>query len=385
MASVTQFTPDEERSLAEKHTLAHALDTVRRARHGGINGLLLTGVVAWNQTTPWMVGLLVAFTASMMFCWTSALHEAAHQTLFKSRSLSIWCGRLLGTMMFTPYTAYREVHIRHHAYLNTPRDWELWPYSDPNASLGFRREFVWFDLLCGIASGPIIYGRIYFHRNSPIKSASVRREIRNEYIAIAAVSGRHWLLRRVDPPMDGPLAGGDRPDVHRSVHADVPEVYRASRHGELRPAAGDAHRAPRKWLLRLSSFLNFDIFIHGPHHRHPRLTHTTLEEKLHEYQRENPEVNYPAYERYWKAMFAMFPSMILNPGCGVNAGNTDHHFAAPGKAGRFRQRRRADRRQSRDASGFVASLVAVLGVCHWRVASAGAGTRVNLFVAALHT
>ena len=46
-------------------------------------------------------------------------------------ALSIWTGRLLGTMMFTPYTAYREVHIRHHAYLNTPRDWELWPYSDP--------------------------------------------------------------------------------------------------------------------------------------------------------------------------------------------------------------------------------------------------------------
>ena len=65
----------------------------------------------------------------------------------------------------------------------------------------------------------------------------------------------------------------------------------------------------RKWLLRLSSFLNFDIFIHGPHHRHPRLTHTTLEAKLAEYQQANPDVNYPAYDRYWKAMLAMAPAV----------------------------------------------------------------------------
>ena len=88
----------------------------------------------------WVAAALVAFTAAMMFCWTSALHEAAHQTLFRSRALSIWTGRLLGTLMFTPYTAYREVHIRHHAYLNSPRDWELWPYDDPRASLAFRRS-----------------------------------------------------------------------------------------------------------------------------------------------------------------------------------------------------------------------------------------------------
>ena len=115
LASVTQFTPDEERSLAEKHTLPRMLSIPFAGLGMALNGLILTGVVAWNQASPWMVGVLVAFTASMMFCWTSALHEAAHQTLFKSRALSIWCGRFLVTMMFTPYTAYREVHIRQHA------------------------------------------------------------------------------------------------------------------------------------------------------------------------------------------------------------------------------------------------------------------------------
>jgi len=162
LASVTHFTADEERSLGEKRTLPRMLSIPTAALAMAANGYLFSSAHVWTPATPWIVAALVGVTASLMFCWTSALHEAAHQTLFKSRALSIWCGRLLGTSMFTPYTAYREVHIRHHAYLNTPRDWELWPYSDPNASLGFRRVFVWFDLLCGIAAGPVIYGRIYF-------------------------------------------------------------------------------------------------------------------------------------------------------------------------------------------------------------------------------
>jgi hypothetical protein len=86
------------------------------------------------------------------------------------------------------------------------------------------------------------------------------------------------------------------------------------------PLQGTRTVLPRKWLLRASSFLNFDIFIHGPHHRHPRLTHNKLESKLDEYRCANPETAYPTYERYWKAMLAMAPSMIKNPGCGVNAG-----------------------------------------------------------------
>ena len=59
------------------------------------------------------------------------------------------------------------------------------------------------------------------------------------------------------------------------------------------PLQGTRTVLPRKWLLRLSSFLNFDIFVHGPHHRHPRLTHDKLESKLDEYRARIPDVTYP--------------------------------------------------------------------------------------------
>jgi fatty acid desaturase len=335
LASVTHFTPDEERSLGEKRTLPRMLSIPLAAAGMAANGYMFSVADSWTSASPWIVALLVSFTAAMMFCWTSALHEAAHQTLFKSRWMSIWSGRLLGTMMFTPYTAYREVHIRHHAYLNTPRDWELWPYSDPQASLWFRRAFVWFDLFCGIAAGPIIYGRIFFHPQSPIKSAEVRREIRNEYLAIAAVWGSIWTYTTLTHQWAPHLIAIIGPMYLAAFMQTFRKFTEHLGMASFDPLQGTRTVLPRKWLLRLSSFLNFDIFIHGPHHRHPRLTHTSLESKLHEYQAKNPDIDYPAYERYWQAMFAMFPSMIFNPGCGVNAGARHEEHEANGEAEDF--------------------------------------------------
>lgn len=320
MASVTPFTAQEQHDLEEQSSLPRMSSIPLAALGLAINGYLLSGMHTWATWTPWAIAATIAFTTLMMFCWTSALHEAAHQTLFKSRALSIWTGRFLGTMMWIPYSAYRECHIRHHAYLNTPRDWELWPYADPKASLGFRRLFVWFDTLCGIAAGPVIYGRIYFHKDSPIKSPEVRRTIRNEYLGIIAMWGFIWTYTTLTHQWPQHLLTVIAPMY---IAAFMQTFRKFTEHlgmASFDPLQGTRTVLPRKWLLRLSSWLNFDIFIHGPHHRHPRLTHGKLESKLDEYRDANPETNYPTYERYWKAMLAMAPSMFLNPGCGVNAG-----------------------------------------------------------------
>jgi len=268
----------------------------------------------------WAAAALVAFTTSMMFCWTSILHEAAHHTLWPSQAWNVWSGRILGTLMFTPYTVYREVHIRHHAYLNTPRDWELWPYSDPHAPLAFRRAYVWFDLLCGILSGPLIYSRIYFHRESPVTAPGLRREIRYEYLAIACLWGLVWTvvtwrgvwpihLRGVLLPMylAALLQTGRKFTEHLGMKS-------------IDPLLGTRTVLPRALLMKACSYFNFDIFVHGPHHRHPRLTHGTLEPKMRAYCSEHPDITYPVYGRYWQAVRDMLPSMLINPACGALAG-----------------------------------------------------------------
>ena len=322
MASVTHFTAEEEAGLARKRTLPRLLSLPLAGLGMGAVGL------GFGADNLWIAAAIAAFTASMMFCWTSALHEAAHQTLFQSRSASIWTGRILGTLMFTPYSAYREVHIRHHAYLNTPRDWELWPYADPNASLAFRRAFVWFDLLCGIAAGPIIYGRIYFHRDSPIEKPELRKTIRLEYLAIILVWGSIWTYTTLVGIWPLHLRGVLLPMYLAALMQTGRKFTEHLGMASFDPLEGTRTVLPRQWLLRLSSFLNFDIFIHGPHHRHPRIAHTTLEDKLCEHQQANPQADYPTYERYWQATLAMLPYLVKNPGCGVNAGS-DSDYSEP--------------------------------------------------------
>ena len=71
----------------------------------------------WLCRAGWIV-----LTGYALFSLTSGLHETVHQTFCGSRRVSIWFGRLIGTLLFLPYTVYRESHIRHHAYLNSPLD-----------------------------------------------------------------------------------------------------------------------------------------------------------------------------------------------------------------------------------------------------------------------
>ncbi len=312
MSWVTEFTEEELRALGEKRTLPRLLP-IPLAAIGMVcvgEGLLGDHPLVLASATLW--------TACMLFCWTSAFHETAHQTLWKSPLLSIWSGRLLGIVLFVPYSVYRQVHIRHHAYLNQPDDWELWPYSSPQASLAFRRVFVWFDLVFGPIAAAYVYGRLYLHRDSPMNDPQLRKTIRNEYLCMALFWGTVWTVntlmglwtehvRSVLLPIwiAGILQTGRKFTEHLGM-------------ASFDPLLGTRTVLPHKWLLRLSSFLNFDIYIHGPHHRHPRVAHTSLEEKMQQYRAKNPHIEFPVYRRYWQAILAMAPWLVKNPGCGVN-------------------------------------------------------------------
>src|SRR5262249_32813932 len=141
--SVTQFTPEELRALPEGRT----------GRRFLVARMLPVGL--WFLAYPWPGDnwpthvFWTLLTTYSLFCWLSCFHETIHQTVCRSRIANIVVGRIIGMVVFTPYTVYRESHIRHHAYLNRPGDWELWPYSDPAAWRAFRIVFAWCDLLFG--------------------------------------------------------------------------------------------------------------------------------------------------------------------------------------------------------------------------------------------
>lgn len=284
---------------------------------------LLAGPVmlflGWPSTHPAVLTALILLTAYSLFCWTSCFHETVHHTLRGSKFKNIWLGRVIGTILLIPYTCYREVHIRHHAYLNTPNDWELWPYTDPNRSRGFRRVFAWLDLLLGNVTHTIIYGRIYWSRQSPLSDES-RRAARNEYIGIVlfwsavvgavAWSGLWWPFVRawiIPAVVAGWIQSGRKFTEHLGMSS-------------YDPLLGTRTVIGHNWVTRLGSFFNFNIFIHGLHHRHPRLPHENLEPKMEEYLQTNPELPYPLFHTYWRATRDMLPHFFKNPGCGINAG-----------------------------------------------------------------
>ena len=274
----------------------------------------------WPADTWAVYVLWTCFTAYSMFCWTNCFHETGHQMLTRWRWLDLVIGRLLGTLMFLPYTVYREAHIRHHASMNRPNDWELWPYVSPKCFRTFRRVFVFFDILFGFIVTPFIFSRIFFHADSPLMKPAMRRTIWFEYLGIVLFWGF----------VGGGLTyAGAWPAlvtvwlVPHMIAGVMQTIRRLTEHlgmGSYEPLFGTRTVIGGNWITRLSSYVNFDIFMHGLHHRHPRLERDRLQEKMEDYIRKNPEVNYPVYSRYWQAMMAMLPCLLRNPGIGVNAG-----------------------------------------------------------------
>jgi fatty acid desaturase len=311
--SITQFTAEESQAIANRRT----------ARRFLFFPLQLASMALIAFPWPYDHWAVQAFwilaTSYFMFCWTSCFHETAHQTLFQSQRLSVLLGRILGWLMFVPYTAYRETHIRHHAYLNKPSDWELWPYADPGAPKWFRRAFVWFDLLAGSIAAPIIYARIYFHPESPLRETE-RRAVRWEYfgmvcfwgvvLALVGYYGK-WkallLVYFVPQWLAGIYQNGRKLTEHLGMRSYDPLLG-------TRTVVGD------NFVTRLCTFLNFDIFVHGPHHRHPRVSHDQLEQLTREYVATAELHNMPVFPTYASAARDMIPWMLVNPGVGVNVG-----------------------------------------------------------------
>ena len=268
------------------------------------------------------------------FCVGGLSHELAHHNLPLSRRASEFIGRVIGTLIGIPYTVYREVHLRHHAYLNTPLDWELWPYSDPKASLGFRRAFIWIHMLAGSAVTPIIWGRIYFSPYTPVKK-SLRRKMWNEYLVMAAFwggvgvftwhlhSSRQFEFRTEQWLYAVPLLLAGNCNSIRTIMEHI-----GTR--SFDPLQGTRTVVGTNIITRVLSYFDFDLAVHGPHHRYPKLQHGSLKSRMAEIQQTAPDEKYPVFDNFRLALVDTFRTAIRNPGVGVNAGCTDDLSHLPG-------------------------------------------------------
>jgi len=257
------------------------------------------------------------------YCVGGSLHEAVHHTLFSSKWKNVWYGRLLGWMIGIPYSVYRESHRRHHAYMNTPQDYELWPYSDPNASLSFRRLFVWLDLLLGVFTAPLIYSRIYL-KNDLRLSAEVKRQITFEYLGLipfwgAVCAGLYMFLK---PELGQPWRLEAFWLLPLILSPTINTARKFVEHLGMEstdPVLGTRTVVCSNWIESWPSFFNFDIAVHGPHHRYPKAQHYELTDKLTEYQQSHPDVEVPVFRSYVSAFADVAWCLWANPKTGTHA------------------------------------------------------------------
>jgi fatty acid desaturase len=327
--SKTEFTAEEFSALGEDTLWPRFLIFPTVALVGYIGFVMGLGGDSVAAKLLWSFGLGYCW-----FCISGSFHESVHQTMGKWREANIWFGRVVGTLIGVPYSAYRETHIRHHAYMNTPEDFELWPYSKPTASLAFRRFFVVFDIFGAILANPIVYGRIYFAKKSPL-SAQARKTIKQEYIGIAVFWSLVLVtlttlnmqgiidLSKFDPmwllPM--PIAAAFNGFRKFTEHLGMASTD---------PILGTRTVIGNNVITRICSYFNFDLDVHGPHHRFPRAPHFQLQSKLAEYRAKYPDSVIPIFPTYLAAVMHTLPCLWRNPGVGVNAGGQPEYYLVKG-------------------------------------------------------
>lgn len=284
-------------------------------------------ISGWPTDHPAWIVLVTIVLAYFQHCWTIIFHEDAHYSLYAARWHNIFNGRIVGTLLLIPFEIFRQVHIRHHARMNTPDDFEQWPYCDPTKSLRFRRVFLVIDILLGAWVAPFIYNRAFFVRNTPMKDPAIRRKVWFEFgimfvfwsvtIGLVAYYGawRGLVLGYVIPAV---VTGWIQTIRKLTEHLGLPA-------GD--PMRGARTVLPQRPMGRWFAWTSFHIESHGLHHKFPQMPHRNLEKAyaLLEDGETAPEVT---FSTYWQAIRDMLPH-LRRPGIGVNApGQPNGHPAA---------------------------------------------------------
>lgn len=152
-----RISPDERKALL-------AIDPVRSWWMIGSNWLFIfaaMALVAWRPNALTIVAALFVIGARQLG-FAVVMHEAAHHTLFKHRTLNDWAGNWLAAYpVWTDTAPYRNYHLAHHARTGTAEDPDLGLVTPfPITPASFRRK-VWRDLSgqTGIKQAILVYKR----------------------------------------------------------------------------------------------------------------------------------------------------------------------------------------------------------------------------------
>lgn len=224
----------------------------------------------------WLTVPLVLVTAHLMHGLLIGFHEASHGLLRKSRRLNEFDGVLIGIFSFLPFNLYRVVHQMHHMHLATEKDTELWPFVLTKAPRWARRLAAFLELTVALFYAPLIFFRVFLHRNTLVRSQKVRRRIWLE-LALSAVVWtsvltavtfwgvwKYFLWLYLVPAM---------------IAANLQSWRKYVEHlGLMGNTVNSSTRSivPKSWLGHLFAYTLLHEPYHGVHHQNAGLPHTVL-------------------------------------------------------------------------------------------------------------
>ena len=269
-------------------------------------GLIWAAIASWS-TGWWPVTVLVWLLAAHMgHMKMSSFHEASHGTLHPTFFRNEMQGMLIGSVILTPLSVFRLAHWQHHAYLATPRDPELWPFTLATAPRVLRVLAAVAEIVLGFFYTPLLFVRAVL--TSPHIPRRQRLRIGLEYAACVATWGtiltvvaRHGWWQQL---FVGYL-------IPAFLSASFQTIRKYTEHLGL--LGGDTLTVTRTVVPKdltgtvlSKSMLHIDY--HGTHHRYARVPYYNLPEATPLVFTEG-EPAIPIYPSYLAAMWDMFKSL----------------------------------------------------------------------------
>ena len=178
---------DHLRALYER---SDARGLVQAGSH--IGAIMVTGYVLWQTWGTWMAVPVFMIHGILLNFLYAGQHELSHGTVFATKWLNEWLGRLIGFAMIFPRDFDKIQHFAHHQYTqNWEKDGELVrePYTLSSYLLWFFGPTYWYSRIrriirftFGVVTEPYVFKT---QHDLVIKEARISLAA---YVLIAAVS-----------------------------------------------------------------------------------------------------------------------------------------------------------------------------------------------------
>jgi fatty acid desaturase len=207
---------------------------------------------------------LVAVTlllANQLHALTILQHDCGHGSAYTSKGVNLWMGRFFSFFIFLPFSAFQEVHRRHHWFLADPeRDPDEWYYAGGPRQLWFREMLFmpYFTLL------PL------FRYEAPVRNRVLRELIAHVVlwsavvILLAQMGRQDILIWGIAIPMAG-LGLVISPISRGYEHFPLALIPRGHQD------RNDLHKNSVTITSRIFGFIWANITFHVEHHLFPRI------------------------------------------------------------------------------------------------------------------